>query len=84
MPCEPSETTSFTALLELIFVRSLAIAERAWAAITTGTTSHACGTSPSTSRAVTWASSPATRVVISPERAATKPPKRLVRIPKTS
>ena len=39
----PSGTTSLTALLELIFVRSFAMPDSAWAAITYGTTSQRVG-----------------------------------------
>ena len=59
----PSGTTSLTALLELIFVRSLAMPESAWAAITYGTTSHASGASASNEQRHVWIARPATSVV---------------------
>ena len=51
-------TTSLTALLELIFVRSFAIPESAWAAITYATISHDWGAKASIERATSWVESP--------------------------
>ena len=80
----PSGTTSLTALFELIFVRSFAIPESAWATITYGTTSQAAGANASIESATSWVESPPISVVLSPKRAARKPPTRFVTIPKIS
>ena len=66
-----SGATSFTALLELIFVRSLAMPDSAWAAMTKGTTSQASGTTASPPRATSCVARPASSVTFSPSRAAT-------------
>ena len=77
-------TTSFTALLELIFVRSFAIPESAWATITYGTTSQDVGANASIESATSCVARPPISVVFSPKRAARKPPTRFVTIPKIS
>ena len=83
-PCASSGTRSLTALFELIFVRSLAIPDRACEAITYGTTSHEIGANANMLRATHCVLSPASSVVRNPSRAATHPPTRFVTIPKIS
>ncbi len=71
------------ALLALILLRSLAIPESAWAAITQGTESQATGTS-SMASATTCRARPRFMVRLSPRRAPSQPPTRLVTTPKNS
>ncbi|MNY41853.1 hypothetical protein D3C86_1766960 [compost metagenome] len=71
------------ALLALILLRSLAIPESAWAPITQGTVSQSDGTSNMPS-ASTWRARPMFMVRLSPRRAPSQPPTRLVTTPKIS
>ena len=80
----PSGTTSLTALLELILVRSFATPLTACEAITYGTTSQGSGASASISSAPICSVSPAMSVDLSPKRAASQPPNRFVMIPNAS
>jgi hypothetical protein len=63
-------TTILTALLELIFVRSLAMPENACAAITYGTTSQLSGTTASIASATICTARPPSSVDLRPNRAA--------------
>ena len=83
-PGASSGTTSLTALLALIFVRSLAMPDSAWATMTYATTSHDSGTRPSIASATSCVARPASSVTFSPSRAATNPPTRFVTIPNSS
>ena len=73
-----------TALLELIFVRSFAIPDRACEVMTDGTTSQELSANASMPRATIWVPRPARSVVRSPSLVATHPPTRFVTIPKIS
>ncbi len=84
VPGASSGTISFTALLELIFVRSFAIPDKACAAITYGTTSQDAGGTASIPSAASCTLSPPISVARRPSRAARKPPTRFVMMPKTS
>ena len=63
-----SGTTSLTALLEHILVRSFAMPESACAAITYGTTSHETGAKASIESATVWMPRPPSSVVLKAER----------------
>ena len=75
---------SLTALLELIFVRSLAIPESACEAMTYGTTSSDAGATASIPSATSWVARPPRSVKRRPIRAASQPPTRFVTMPKSS
>ena len=83
----PAPLMAFTALFELIFVRSLAMPDNAWAAITKVTDTHSCQpgcVSVSANRATICSPRPATSVRLSPVREPTHPPSRFVRMPMNS
>ncbi len=82
-PSAPAGTSSFTALLALILLRSFAMPESACAAITHGTVSAAAGTS-SIASATICSPSPMCMVRFSPRCAPSQPPTRLVTMPKNS
>jgi len=76
-------TSTLTALLALILLRSLAIPDKACAAITQGTVNAAAGTI-SMARASICNTRPAFMVRLSPSLAPSQPPTRLVTTPKAS
>ena len=82
-----SFTMSLTELLELILVRSLAMPERAWTAMTKMTEVRMAQPGwkrVRPMRARIWSVRPVKRVDLRPRREPIQPPRRLVMIPATS
>jgi hypothetical protein len=79
----PSPASILTLALADILFRSLAMPDRAWAAMTYGTDSQASGT-VSMDSATTCSPMPMCMVRFSPMRAPSQPPTRLVTMPKNS
>ena len=82
-PCWSPGTSSLMALLALILLRSLAMPDSACAHITQAMVSHAAG-SASINSATTCSASPIFIVRLSPMRAPSQPPTRLVTTPNSS
>ena len=79
--------TNFTALFELIFVRSFAMPDSACTAITNTTDTHSAHDTcwnVSAMSATTWSARPARSVMPRPVREPTQPPSRLVTMPMNS